>query len=126
LKNNNQYQYFLPFYKYRVEDKKKYLQIFPFYKTIKSDKEFSFYFLGLDLFLKDTVLEKNYARFWRIIDYNRQNNNFDLKLFYSLINIYKTNENAGISFFPVFSVNKNINEKKYKFNLLFEILNFSL
>ncbi len=51
------------------------------------------------MFLEETSVEKNYARFWRIINYYRQNNDIKLELLYNFISIEKRKGKFGVSFF---------------------------
>ncbi|HON55385.1 MAG TPA: hypothetical protein PLJ38_00030 [bacterium] len=99
--------YILPIYKYRKSNDELIHQFFPIYKyshTAQNVKQLNV--LGLDLFLKDTSIEKNYARYWRILNYYRQNNDFDINFLFNILRYKKEENKIKFSIFPVLSIEK--------------------
>ena len=94
---------FLPFYKYVKKKETVKWQLFPLIKysgTGKGiEKKFELNVLALDLFLDETSIEKNYARFWRLMNYYKKNDGYKLELLFNLMGFEKKDNKFRITVF---------------------------
>ncbi|HPG31726.1 MAG TPA: hypothetical protein PLQ81_13135 [bacterium] len=116
----------LPFYKSYKELNVKKEQFFPFIKIKKINGLIvEANILALDLFLNETSVEKNYARFWRIFNFSKKETGTKADLLYKTFEYANSNESTGFSFFPLFSIIKNKETNQKRLKLLFNSINLN-
>ncbi|MBP7654561.1 hypothetical protein KA977_14155 [Candidatus Dependentiae bacterium] len=94
----------IPFYKKYRDMENEIFQVFPIVKIKKKyGKTTGLHLFAFDMFLRETSVEKNYARFWRLFNYTNENKLIKFDGFYKTISYVKNDESMKLSVFPLFT-----------------------